>query len=151
MAVEKPRSPKNTEDTTGNNLPTKTINLAHNQVLDLSDLTETQIQELKIQYNSGMIDIQKKAAELQVEVGALDAVLRSMNDQAAKATEAGTHATITHTQTSTAGRTEVVIGNTDKAASGKISRSAAGQKDIKLWIIGILAITGIIIAMVIGR
>ena len=126
------------------------MNLTQNQVLDLSHLTDDQIQELKIQYNSGMIDIQKKAAELKVDVAALDATLGSFTDQTARATAVGAHATITHTQTNSAGRTEVVIGNTDKAASGKISRSAAGGKDITLWVVGIVAITAIVIAMVLA-
>ena len=138
-----------TENRAESHLPAeKTIILSQNQVLDLSHLTESQIQELKMQHASGIIDIQKKAAELNVDVGALDLALGSFTDQTAKATEAGAHTTITHTQTSSVGRTEVVIGNTDKAASGKISRSAAGGNDIKLWVVGILAITAIIIAVV---
>ena len=152
MTNDDSKSLTTTENRAESHLPAaKTINLSQNQVLDLSHLTESQIQELKIQYVSGMIDIQKKAAELKVDVGALDAALGSFTDQTAKATAVGAHTTITHSQTSSAGRTEVVVGNTDKAASGKISRSAAGGNDITLWVVGILAITAIIIAVVLAN
>ena len=152
MSDDDPRSLRTTENQAESHLPAeKTINLSQTQVLDLSELTESQIQELKVQYASGMIDIHKKAAELKVDVGALDAALGSFTDQTAKATAVGAHTTITHTQTSSVGRTEVVVGNTDKAASGKISRSAAGGKDITLWVVGILAITAIIVAVVLAN
>lgn len=130
--------------------PRMTIPIAPTQTIDLSGLTTEQIQELTKQYASGMLDISKKAQELKLDVAALETFLSSTNDQVAKASETGTHATITHTQTSAFGRTEVVIGNTDKAAKGKISRSAAGEKDIRLWVIGILAFAGIVIAVIIA-
>ena len=139
MTQEETKSLTTTEEQASSDIPAdKAINLTQNQILDMAGLTESQIQELRLQYTSGMIDIQKKAAELKVDVVALDALLVSFNDQTAKSTEAGAHTTITHTQTSSVGRTEVVIGNTDKAANGKISRSAVGEKDIVLWLSGFL-------------
>lgn len=126
----------------------RSIRLDQQSVLDLSGLSDSEVAELKKQYNSGMIDIHKKAAELKVDVGALDAALGSFTDQTAKATQAGAHATITHSQTSALGRTEVVIGNTDRAAAGKLSASAAGLQDKTLWIVGIVAIAAIIVAMI---
>jgi hypothetical protein len=48
--------------------------------------------------------------------------------------------TATHTQNTAIGRTEVVIGNTDRAASGKLSASAAGVPDRLLWMVGIAPI-----------
>ena len=127
-----------------------TIDLGQGQVLDGSGLTESQIQELKAEFIRGRIDIQKKAGELRVDVEALDALLSSFNDQTARATDASTHTTITHTQTTAVGRTEVVVGNTDRAAKAKLSSSAKGETDIKLPVIIILAVTAIVIAIVLG-
>lgn len=134
------------------NLPaTESINLTNKHVLDLTGLSVGQISELKQQHAAGMIDIQRKATELKVDVGALDAALASFTDQTARATQAGASATITHTQTTSIGRTEVVIGNTEKAAAGKISRSGRGEVDRALWIVGIVAVAAIIIALVVAK
>jgi hypothetical protein len=42
-----------------------------------------------------------------------------------------------------------VIGNTDRAASGKLSASAAGLPDRLLWIVGIAAVAVVIVALII--
>ena len=125
----------------------KSIDFANHQLLDLSGLTESQVNELKHQYSSGLIDIQHKAAELKVDVAALDATLTSLNNQTEVASSSGASATITHTQTTSIGRTEVVIGNTEKAAKGKISRTGSGDEDKTLWIIGIIAIAAVLVAL----
>jgi hypothetical protein len=125
----------------------KSISFTNHQVLDLSGLSEGQISELKQEYATGVIDLQKKATELKIEVGALDAALSAFNDQTSRATQSGASATITHTQTTSIGRTEVVMGNTEKAAKGKISRSAGGEEDRTLWIIGVIAIAAVLVAV----
>ena len=132
------------------NLPSeKSIKLTATGDLDLSGLPDDQIHQLKKDFASGMIDVHKKAAELRVDVGALDSALHSFTEQTEKATKAGAHATITHTQTTSLGRTEVIIGNTEKAARGKISRSASGEKDRTFIILGIIAVVIIILAFII--
>ncbi len=135
------------------NLPSKnTIRLSNTDLLDLSGMSEEETRQLKKDFASGIIDVHKKAAELKVDVGALDSALRSFTEQTSQATKSGTHTTITHTQDSSLGRTEVVIGNTEKAAQGKISRSAAGEKDRTLIILGIIAVVVVILAfMIIGK
>lgn len=128
----------------------KSISFTNQQVIDLTGLDDSQISELKQEYASGMIDIQKKAAELRVDVSALDASLSSFNEQTSRASQAGASATITHTQTTSIGRTEVVIGNTEKAATGKISRSASGGADRTLLIVGIIAVAAVVVAIIIS-
>jgi hypothetical protein len=125
-----------------------TITLNNENQLDLTGLDTTEIAELKRQYASGMIDVKKRAEELKVDVGALDAALGSFNDQTARSTRDGSSTTITHTQSTSFGRTEVVMGNTDKAAAGKVSRSAAGEDNKTLWIIGIVAVAAIVVAAI---
>ena len=126
------------------------INLGSaNTLLDLTGMTPEQVAELKRQYASGMIDLKKKAEELKMENASLAMTLDSYNTEAAKATQANVSMTATHTQTTAIGRAEVVIGNTDRAASGKLSASAAGVPDRLLWIVGIVAVAAIIVALIV--
>lgn len=124
------------------------IQLGSTEFLDLSGLKEEEISELKRQHAQGMIDISKKAAEMGVDVQALDNTLRSFVDQTNKATQDGSHSTITHTQTTSIGRTEVVVGNTETAQKAKMTRSALGQKDITIAVVIIGAIALVIVAMI---
>jgi hypothetical protein len=66
--------------------------------------------------------------------------LDSFNTEAAKATQANVSMPATHTQDTAIGRTEVVIENTEGAASGKFSVSAASVADRLLWMVGIAPI-----------
>ncbi|SEH51664.1 hypothetical protein [Magnetospirillum fulvum] len=125
----------------------KTINLAQSDVLDLSGLDETQISEIKQQQAEGIVAVQVKAAEKKLDVTALDAALTSFTEQTARAVEAGTHATIQHSQTSSIGKTEVVIGNTERAASGKVSSSSDSLQNNSLTILGVIGIVIILLAV----
>lgn len=112
-----------------------TLQLAHNEQLDVSGLDEEQVRELRMRYAAGMIDLKNRAEAMKLDVSALDASLTSFNTQADKATRDGYSATIQHSQTTSIGRTEVIIGNTKKAADGKLSRSAAGESSTRFFII----------------
>jgi hypothetical protein len=125
------------------------INLGSNSLIDLTGMPPEQVAELKRQYASGMIDVKKKAEELKIDNASLAMLLDSFNSEASKATQANVSMTATHAQTTAIGRTEVVIGNTDRAASGKLSASAAGVPDRLQWIVGIAAIAAIIVALII--
>lgn len=120
--------------------------LGQTEILDLTGLTSMQIAELKRQHVGGLIDVQKKAQEMKVDVAALDATFQVLTEQTSKATQSGAHVTTTHTQTTSIGRTETVIGNTDRAASGKLSRSASGQPDNMLIYVIIGAVALVIVA-----
>jgi hypothetical protein len=120
-----------------------------NNLIDLTGIPPEQVAELKRQYASGMIDLTKKAQELKIDNASLAMLLDSFNTEAAKATQANVSMTATHTQTTSIGRTEVVMGNTDRAASGKLSASAIGAPDRLLWIIGIVAVAAIIVALIV--
>ena len=126
------------------------INLGStNSLIDLTGIPPEQVAELKRQYASGMIDLAKKAQDLKIDNTSLAMLLDSYNTETAKATQANVSMTATHTQTTAIGRSEVVIGNTDRAASGKLSSSAAGVPDRLLWIVGIVAVAAIIVALII--
>ena len=121
--------------------PAKAINLGSNNLIDLSDIPDDQVAELKRQLASGMIDVKTKAEQLKVDIGGLAMGLGSFNDEAAKATQANVSLTVTHTQTTSFGKTDIVIGNTEQAAKGKLPAS-----DKTLWIVGIIAVCAVIIA-----
>lgn len=112
-----------------------TLSIDPQDHIDLTGLPQEEINGLKSMYAKGMIDLKTKAAELNIETAALDAALASFTEQTAKASQSGSSATITHTQSSSVGRTEVVIGNTNRAATGRLTRSAAGELDRTIWII----------------
>jgi hypothetical protein len=133
-------------------VPAKTsensIVLGDSNVLQTTGLTDTQIQELRMQHASGMIDIHKKAQELQIDVKALDATLDTMATQTEQVSKAGDSVTMTHSHDSSLGRTEVMMGNTKKAAAGKLSRSQTGEDDNTMKYVIIIAVVGIVVAII---
>lgn len=152
MADNKGREVQLSKAGSSDNLPAdKKIYLTDTDIVDLSGLSDRQVEELKSQYAKGMIDIHKKAAEMKVDVAALGATLESLVGQTDKATRAGAHVTMTHTQKTSIGTTEVMMGNTERAAAGKISRFAAGEQDRTLIIVGIIAAAAVIAALLLAR
>lgn len=124
------------------------IVLGDSNVLKTAGLTDGQIQDLRMQYIKGMIDVNKKAQELQVDVKALDAVLTTMADQTEQVSKAGDSVTMTHSHDSSLGRTEVLMGNTEKAAKGKLSKSQTGEDDNTMKYVLILAAVAIVVAII---
>ena len=129
----------------------RALSLAQSEQLDLSGLNEDQVALIKRQHADGMVALQVKAAEMKLDVSALDAALTSFTDQTAKASQAGAHATIQHSQTSALGRTEVVIGNTERAAAGRFSNIKDLFGRYILWIVGAVAVVVILATTVMGR
>lgn len=109
--------------------------------LDLSYLPEEQRAQLLTEYSRGMLDLSKKAQELHVDVAALRSSLDTLSHTVKETSREGNSITASHTVTSSAGRTEVMMGNTERAATGKLSASQTGEFN---WtpvyiIIGIIA------------
>lgn len=119
--------------------------------IDLSHLPEKERNALMVDHAKNMIDVQKRALEMNVDAGALKKTLDDMTGAAKSANENETSATLSHTQSSQVGRTEVMIGNTEKANKGKFSNSQTGEKDLTPYYIfgGILAVV-IIFALMRG-
>lgn len=126
------------------------LTIAKNNVIDLSELDQEQIAQLKKQYTEGMIDLKKKAEEMQIEENTLNAALNDFVGYTHQAIQSGSSLTISHTHTTNKGKTEIVIGNTEKAAKGKISRLTPGEKDNTVWIVSIVAIIAALIAISLG-
>lgn len=128
-------------------LPKDLLNLSDRSTLDLTGLTKEQKGEIALKANEAKIELATKAQQASVDIQALDANLTNFNSAAREASKDGTSITITHTETTSTGRTEVVMGNTERAASGKISRSGQGLQDNSgklIFVIGaVLAIVGL--------
>ena len=130
----------------GEQLPEQ-ITLSGGETLSLQGLSDEQKRTLMMQHAGAMLDLQKKATEYGIDSQGIRNQIDSHIDQANKAKQDGTSATISYDQDSSLGRTEVLVGNTDKAASGKISKSATGEKDNSVMIIVIIAIAAVLVAI----
>jgi len=119
------------------------------EVLDLRGLTEGQKQEIKKKYAEAMIEVAHKAAEVGVDTRALDAKLGTMAEHTKEvAAQPDASVTITATQDDSIGRTEVIMGTSDEAKKGKLTRSQTGQRDLTLVWIGLAAFVIIVIAII---
>ncbi len=107
--------------------------------LEVAGLAPEQVNALRMQYAQGMIEVQKKATELEVDVDALERTLRALTSQTESATRSGVSITATHAQTTALGRTEVIVGNTGQAARGKLTRLQSGAEDNPLLYVAVLA------------
>jgi hypothetical protein len=127
------------------------INLGSLGQLDVTGLSSEQVAELRMAHANSMVDLQKKALELKIDVTGLDAQVGSMVDHARKATESGTHLTGTLASKSTIGTSEYIIGNTETAGRGKLTNRQAGAPDRTLIYIIVAAAAAIVVALIIAH
>jgi hypothetical protein len=122
-------------------VPTE-IHFGQNTSMDISWLSEDERKALMLDRAKGLIDIEKKANELHVDANILKRTLDDLADTTRTVTDAGNAVTVTHSQTTKIGRTEVIMGNTAEAQRGKMSKSQTGEKDWTpyYFFAGILAI-----------
>lgn len=106
--------------------PPTSIALATGQTVDLSFIPETQRNALMAEYMRGTIDIARKANELHVDVVTLRNTLGALAETTRQVSQDGNAVTVTHTQTTAVGRTEIIMGNTDEASKGKLTRTQTG-------------------------
>ena len=125
----------------------ESISLTDGTNLSLKGLNEEQKQALVMKYAGSMLDLQKKANENSIDAQGIRNQIDSHIDQSNKATQDGNSATISYTHDSSLGRTEALIGNTDRAAGGKLSKSATGEKDNTIMIITIIAVAAVLISI----
>ena len=126
------------------------IDLSNTNIIDLVGLSPDEKQAMIIRSEETKIDLAKKAVAANIDLQGTKNVLDTLNASVRTASEDGTHITMTHTQKTSIGTTEVSIGNTERAASGKISRSGQGQKDNQLPIAIVAAVACVLIALVVA-
>ena len=88
---------------------------------------------------------------MNIDAMALKKVLDDFSQATKDISGDGNAITIAHTQTTSIGRTEIIMGNTKHAQSGKLSKSQTGEKDWNPYYIfgGIIALI-VIIALIRG-
>jgi hypothetical protein len=119
------------------------------EVLDLRGLNEEQKQEIKTKYADAMIEVAKKAAEVGVDTKVLDMKLQTMAEHTKDiAAESDASVTITATQDDSIGRTEIMMGTSDAAKKGKLTRSQTGQRDLTLVWVGLGVFIIIVITII---
>lgn len=120
------------------------INLSDNKTIDLSSLNEEDKREINMLIAKKRIELEHKATEQKIDIESLKIDLQSKSDQVFDFVDKGGSITITKTKEDSTGRTEVIMGNTDEAAKGKLSRSAKGLPDNSKWLIIGAVVVGII-------
>jgi len=114
-------------------------------VIDLGSLSEEQQNALVMEYMRGTLDINKKAAQMHVDVTAFRNMLDVMAIKTKELSgQENTSVTMSHTQETSVGKTEVIMGNTAQAATGRLTRTMAGERNLT----PIYVIVGIIAALV---
>jgi hypothetical protein len=132
----------------GTSMPSR-IELTPGTSMDISWLGESERKALLVEYARGMLDVSRKAQELHVDAAALKKTLDDLSTTTKDVAQSGNAVTVSHTQTTSIGRTEVIMGNTQQAQSGKLSKSQTGEKDWTPYYIfgGIIALILIVAFM----
>jgi hypothetical protein len=100
-------------------------------IIDLGSLTQEQQNALVMDYMRGTLDINKKAAQMHVDVTAFKNMLDVMATKTKElSSQENTSVTMSHTQETSVGKTEVIMGNTAQAASGRLTRTMAGERNL---------------------
>lgn len=106
-----------------------TVPLGPAATIDLGFLPEAQRNALLADHARKMLDIAVTAQKLNVDVSALRATLDQLATTTKEVSESGNAVTVAHTQSTPLGRTEIKMGNTEEARSGKLSKSQTGERD----------------------
>ena len=120
------------------------VNLTESKSVDLSHLDEESKKEIHQLIAKQKVELAKKGMEQSIDVDSLRARLNTFGNQVYDVIEKGGSITITNAKDDSIGRTEVIMGNTDEAAKGKLSRSAKGLPDNSKWLI----IGGVVVAII---
>ena len=106
-----------------------TVTLGALPTIDLSFLPEAERNALMTGYAQGVIDVAKKAHELHVDVGVLKSTLDQLAHTTREVSDGGNAVTVSHTQTTKIGRTEIKMGNTEEAKTGRMTSSQVGDRN----------------------
>ena len=118
--------------------------------LDISGLPEADRNELLRLHAEGRIDLEKKMLELGIENQGLSQRLSGIVETARQVADMEASATITGAYNDRLGRTEVIVGNTKKAAQGQLDRSQKGEADQTFAYVIVGAIVLVILAFILA-
>lgn len=95
-----------------------------------------------------MVDIDAKAKDAQIELHQSSENMRAMSNTVKDMVDSGASGTISNSVTNSLGRTEIMMGNTETAARGKLTRSATGESDNAVKIMMIIGVFAVVIALI---
>jgi len=114
----------------------KTLDLTQSNP-DMAELSEETRQELSRQHFSNLIENQRKQVEAAIDAKILETKLKTMGKQTGEAIDDGADITISNVKEDVMGRTEIIMGNSEAAQKGKLTRSQQGKRGSFLgWIFG---------------
>ena len=105
------------------------IPVSNSSHLDLSALPEDTRNAMIERFAEGTIDNVKYGQKLNVENKSMSEKMDHISTTVSKVSQSGASVTITSTHEDSMGHTEVMVGNTDAAASGKLSKAQRGKPD----------------------
>jgi len=129
--------------------PTEMISIDQSTGIDVSGLPDEEAAELKRKWAEAQITIAQESHRAINQVRSLGANLDTLTDSVSRANDEDVYTTVEHTQETENTRTTTIMGNTDRAAQGKISNWAKGGQDWNRYYIvaGIIAATLVAIAV----
>lgn len=130
--------------------PRKLVLTPTNEI-SLEGLSPEATQQLLADHARGMSEVAILAAKYGVETKVLATALRNMSDETVNATKENTHITVTRFQEDSLGKTEVIMGNTEAAKKGKLTRSQAGLPDYTFAYIIAAVVIVIVLALLLKR
>lgn len=152
MTKENDKSLVKKDDTKPTIKKEDSIQLGPQTSLDLTGLTEEQKREVKMSHAEGMVGVSVKAADMATETQALGAKLSTMSDETKKIAEGGGSVTISNVSEGSIGRTEIMMGTSEAAKKGRLSKTITGERDYTLVYVGLVIVVVVIIAfMFLGR
>ena len=138
-----------TETTKSSEVPIS-LDMGSMQSLDVSKLNQEQQQALQLKLNEAKIDLAASAKKAQIDLEVTKSKMDLHSEMSKNASEDGTAYTGTDSFDSSIGRIEMVVGNTERAAKGKMTRSGAGMEDISMKVIITVGIVVVILALILG-
>ena len=114
-----------------------------------ASLTEEQRNSLMMEYARGTLDVGKRASQMHVDVTAFKNMLDVMASKTRElSSQENTSVTMSHTQETSVGKTEVIMGNTAQAASGRLTRTMAGERNMTpFYVVGGVIVLLILVSM----
>lgn len=106
----------------------------------MSTLSEAQRNTLAESYLRGQLDLERKSQEMARDVHMFGETIRQMAATTQAAAESGAAATVQHSHQWSIGKTEAIIGNTEQARSGRLTRTMGDHVPGWMYVLGAIVI-----------
>ena len=126
------------------------IEITDPNTISLEGLNPETRHALRQRVQEEALKLNVRESNAHIDAKAIKDRMDDAGDVVKKATRDETHATITASFDDDLGRTEVIMGNTDTAQKGKLTRSQRGEKDNTLIYVSIAVGAIILLAMILG-